>query len=217
MCGRYVYMDPDYIQVRFATSNPLREMESNYNVAPGTYNPTVSRQSPNRVVMRKWGLVPGWVKDPRIGYKLINARLETVVNKPAFRTAFAKQRCLVPSNGFYEWKEEGGIKQAYFCGFRGKKMFGMAGLYEMWKDGEEKKLLTYTIITREAKGMMEEIHARVPVIVRQEDETSWLEDCTSRQKLEEIMVQSLIPDEIYPVSREVGDVKNNDVGLLERI
>lgn len=212
-----MYMDPDYIQVRFAASNPLGQMESNYNVAPGTYNPTVSRQSPNRVVLRRWGLVPGWAKDPRIGYKLINARSETVSSKPAFRAAFARQRCLIPSNGFYEWKEEQGIKQAYFCGLIGKKMFGMAGLYDMWKDGEGKELLTYTIITREAQGLMKEIHGRMPIIVKEEDEEDWLENGISPKRLEEIMVQSLTPDMMYPVSREVGDVKNNERKLIDKI
>lgn len=212
-----MYMDPDYIQVRFAVSNPLGQMESNYNVAPGTYNPTVSRQSPNRVVMRKWGLVPGWAKDPRIGYKLINARSETVADKPAFRTAFAKQRCLVPSNGFYEWKEEQGIKQAYFCGLIGKKMFGMAGLYELWKDGEGKELLTYTIITREAQGLMKGIHGRMPVILKKEDESDWLEEGTRKERLNEILHESVSPDRIYPVGKAVGDVRNNEAGLMEAV
>lgn len=217
MCGRYVYMDPDYIQVRFAAKNPLGKMEANYNVAPGTMNPTVSRQSPNQIVSRKWGLVPGWAKDPKIGYKMINARSETVSEKPAYRKAFYSQRCLIPANGFYEWQQMDEGKQAYFCGLEKKEMFGMAGLFETWKDVEDKQILTYTILTREAKGEMKKIHERMPVIVARGDEAEWLQKGISTERLKKIIANSVTELEIYPVSEEVNDVRNNSKELVKEI
>jgi putative SOS response-associated peptidase YedK len=119
--------------------------------------------------------VPFWAKDPKIGYKLINARSETVAVKPSFRNAFKTQRCLVPANGYVEWKGEGEAKQPYYFQLRSKESFAIAGLFDVWKDAEERPMETYTLLTMEAQGMAKEVHHRMPVILSRENESRWVD------------------------------------------
>lgn len=181
-----------------------------YNIAPSQLvacvrtNPE-SRQRECREV--KWGLVPSWAKDPSVGNKLINARGETVAEKPAFRKAFKQQRCLVLADGFYEWKQEGKIKQPYYVRFKDQRLFAFAGLWERWEKNEAHPLETCTLITTAPNAVMESIHHRMPVILTSKDYAVWLDP--SLQAIERInaLLRPYPPEEMeaYPVSQLVNN------------
>ena len=137
MCGRYtIGVTKKEIIDRFDIQNDFADLKPSYNVAPGTKEPVVYQENVNKVEYMRWGLIPFWAQDPRIGYKMINARAETVADKPSFRKAFKTQRCIVPATGFYEWKIDGKDKIPYFIHLKNKKLFGFAGLYDKWKDSK---------------------------------------------------------------------------------
>lgn len=175
MCGRFTLATNEQelrTQFDLSTSVPVHPT---YNAAPGMFLPIILRKSPNRAVLARWGLIPHWAKDPRIAYKLINARSEGIQHKPAFRHAFTHQRCLVPTTGFYEWKHMGKEKIPYFIYLKNQKIFAFAGLYEEWKDAEGKPLLTFTIITTTPNTVVASIHDRMPVILEEEAADTWLD------------------------------------------
>lgn len=218
MCGRYVITDPEFINSRYDLEYPLLNLIPNYNVAPGTEMPTVSRNSPNQGVLRKWGLVPFWAKDPKIGYKMINARSETVAEKPSFRKAIRSRRCIVPASGFYEWKRAGSKRTPYLFQPLHDQVFSFAGLYETWRGPDGQEIRSYTIITTNANDLVRPIHERMPVILAREDEDAWLDPATP---FDEIMplLQPFQPDamEAFQVSTEVNNVRNNHPGLVKPV
>jgi putative SOS response-associated peptidase YedK len=166
MCGRYaLHSNPDVVALLFGLSE-VPAYQPRYNIAP-TSQVLIVRQE--GAVTVRWGLVPRWAKDPSIGVKMKNARAETVAEKPSFREAYRKRRCLIPANGFYDWKVEGGRKQPYYIHPSGNELFAFAGLWEPWQD-----LLTCTIITTEANEKMAAIGDRMPVIVAPSDYKPWL-------------------------------------------
>lgn len=184
MCGRYGFIPAKNFYSRFEIEDPEVEVEENLNVTPGQVMPVVraGEQESGRagvntfkkvVEKMRWGLVPFWAKDPRIGYKMINARAEEIENKPSFREPFKKRRCLVPASGFFEWKREGNEKQAWYFQLRDEEMFCFAGLYDIWKDGEGRELKTYTIITTSPNKLVDKIHDRMPVILTRKAEDIW--------------------------------------------
>ena len=175
MCGRYSLVPKADFAERFGVENLQLNLEPRYNIAPTQTTPVITRNSPNRAEEMRWGLVPFWAKDPSIGNKMINARAETVAEKPAFRKALAARRCLVPASGFYEWKRDAGGKVPHYIFLRDTDSFAFAGLYEIWKDDAGKTLKTYTIITTTPNELMETIHNRMPVILSREDEGLWLD------------------------------------------
>ena len=146
------------------------------------------RDGENRIEHLRWGLIPFWAKDPAIGNRLINARAETVAEKPSFRSAFAKRRCLVVADGFYEWRPEGKRKVPVYIFLKSKKPFGFAGLYENWKDPGGREIRTCTIITTEANDLVRPIHDRMPVILPEGVEDRWLDPSEgSRERLQAIL------------------------------
>jgi putative SOS response-associated peptidase YedK len=175
MCGRYSLVPKADFAERFGVENLQLDLEPRYNIAPTQTTPVITRNSPNRAEEMRWGLVPFWAKDPSIGNKMINARAETVAEKPAFRKALAARRCLVPASGFYEWKRDAGGKVPHYIFLRDTGSFAFAGLYEIWKDQDGQVLKTYTIITTTPNELMETIHNRMPVILSREDEGLWLD------------------------------------------
>jgi putative SOS response-associated peptidase YedK len=227
MCGRYTLVTASNLYDRFSAedlgNNP--DMMSDYNVAPGRIMPVVTRNSPNKLVMMKWGLVPFWAKDPKIGYKMINARADSLTTKPSFRNAFKKQRCLVPASGFYEWKEsdtktEKGTKQKipYYIKIKDQGLFAFAGLYDVWKDAEGKEIQTYTIITTKPNSLVDKIHDRMPVIVAEDNESIWLDGSTDENALKELLQPfSAKKMEAYPVSSDVNNPRNNSENLIKPI
>jgi putative SOS response-associated peptidase YedK len=172
---------------RFHAAAP-QDFRPRYNIAPGQDVLCVIRDGENRIEHLRWGLIPFWAKDPAIGNRLINARAETVAEKPSFRSAFAKRRCLVVADGFYEWRPEGKRKVPVYVFLKSKKPFGFAGLYENWKDPGGREIRTCTIITTEANDLVRPIHDRMPVILPEGVEDRWLDPSEgSRERLQAIL------------------------------
>ena len=166
MCGRYaLHSNPDVVALLFGLSD-VPAYQPRYNIAP-TAQVLVVREG--GAAMVKWGLVPRWAKDPSMGARMNNARAETVAEKPSFREAYRKRRCLIPANGFYEWRLEGGGKQPYYIHPSGGALFAFAGLWEQWND-----LQTCAVITTESNDKMAAVHERMPVIVSPAEYATWL-------------------------------------------
>jgi putative SOS response-associated peptidase YedK len=242
MCGRYASSrSPQDLAEEFEVQQvDVREkLEPDYNVAPtkGVYAvlsrpPSDDRDAPpvRRLRTLTWGLVPSWAKDPAIGNRMINARAETVAEKPAFRRAFAARRCLLPADGYYEWyqtqqKSKAGrpLKQPFFIRPKDGSVLAMAGLYEIWRDpsrdrdDEQAFRWTCTIITTTAEDSLGHIHDRMPMLVEPDDYEAWLDPALSDP---ERLGRLLVPAspgrlEAYPVSTEVNSVKNNGPHLLD--
>ncbi len=177
MCGRFVRqageeevsqefeVDPGDFQFK---------LEPRYNIAPGQRAAAILFDGKRKVDGLQWGLIPFWAKDPKIGYKLINARAETLASKPSFRNSLKKKRCLVVADGFYEWRQEGGKKTPMFVRMRDGRPFAFAGLYDDWKSPEGKNIRTFTIITTSPNKVLAPIHDRMPVILPREAYQAWL-------------------------------------------
>jgi putative SOS response-associated peptidase YedK len=220
MCGRFVgYRNLEALKAHFPIDRVEATLIPNYNVAPTQMIPAIVRQDDENVPRTfKWGLVPFWVKDPSIGNKMINARSETVESKPSFRNAFQKRRCLIPADGFYEWKGPKGSKQPVFITLPGEELFGFAGLWEVWDDKgkAEEPPYTCTIITTDASPSIQEIHHRMPVILTPEAFEDWIEESTDTDALKEILRSQFQKELAFrPVSKAVNKVDNNSVKLIK--
>lgn len=178
MCGRFVLIsDLSSIVQAFNIQNVSTSFSSGWNIRPGQQIAAViQRGNENYLTNFVWGLLPSWARDPSIGAKLINARAETVNEKPSFKKAFAKRRCLIIADGFYEWKRDGKKKTPYYFYMKSEKPFGFAGLYESWFSPEKKQIDTCTIITTQANTVVESIYERMPVIVSKDQEKIWLKN-----------------------------------------
>ncbi|MGH9967590.1 MAG: SOS response-associated peptidase [Pyrinomonadaceae bacterium] len=215
MCGRYAQTNPSKILIKYYGLTKAPEINARYNIAPTQQAPVVklNEKGEPELVMMRWGLIPTWAKDPSTGARLINARAETVKEKPSFRAAYKKRRCLVPASGFYEWKRAGAKKQPYFVHPKDEPLFSFAGLWEHWFDAEEKRLETFTIVTTDANGFMRKLHERMPVIVKRPDFQAWLNPALAQDD----PWQKPYPDDImgsYPVSLRVNSPRNDDESLL---
>ena len=176
MCGRFVRkLYAETIADEFDVDEVEAELAPSYNVAPSQQVAVVVIGEKKRLVAMKWGLIPAWSDDPSIGNRLINARAETVAEKPSFREAFMRQRCLVIADGFYEWQKHGRSRQPYFIHLRGERPFGFAGLYDLWTSPEGELIKTCTIITTEPNEIMRTLHDRMPVILPKQFEDVWLD------------------------------------------
>ncbi|HBS46890.1 MAG TPA: SOS response-associated peptidase [Paenibacillus sp.] len=220
MCGRYtITVTMEELMVRyFANDSTIIHYAPKYNAAPMQQIPSViNTGSSNKLGELRWGLVPSWAKDDKIGSKMINARAESLLEKPSFKRLLSSRRYIIPSDGFYEWKVQGSSKQPMRIVMRDGGIFSMAGLYDIWMDPEGNKLSTCTIITTTPNELMAEIHNRMPVILKPEDETEWLDrgnqDTTSLIKLLKPYDQQLM--RAYPVSTAVGNVRNDAKELIE--
>jgi len=224
MCGRFVQNSPlQIIQQIFNTDKVLFEVIPNYNVAPTQkILAIINQDNENKLEKLHWGLVPFWANDISMGSRMINARAETVSQKPGFRNAFRKRRCVIPADGFYEWKGEKGHKQPYYITVPSGKPFAFAGLWETWVDKENDEESVYkscTIITTAASEPLSSIHHRMPAILDPEFHEKWLNEKIQNPKnLEIILRDGLIYDMIYyPVSKSVNSVKNNDPNCIKPI
>jgi len=175
MCGRYALLATGELQARFAITGEVPELDARYNVAPTQTLPVVVRNSPNRVALMRWGLIPSWAKDASGAGRMINARAETVAEKPSYRTALRSRRCLVPANGFFEWRRVGITRAPFYIHMKDESLFAFAGLYDTWRDPNGVAVTTYTIITTEPNELVATIHDRMPVILHREDEDRWLD------------------------------------------
>lgn len=221
MCGRFVQSaTADDLAEVFAVAPGDLLVSARYNLAPGAEVLAVraSVTGQRKLVRCRWGLVPGWAKDRAMAYRTINARAETVATKPAFRAAFRARRCLVPTDGFYEWRDTAQGKQPYFIATRDRRPFALAGLWEDWVDLQTgERLETLTIVVTDANSLIAEIHDRMPVILNQEDWPTWL----AREVRDKAVLQPLLrpyPAErmtAYPVDRRVNAPKHDEPGLIE--
>ncbi|MDR4485300.1 MAG: SOS response-associated peptidase [Nitrospirales bacterium] len=176
MCGRFTRKEGVQHIAEQLSLKTFPQLAPRYNIAPSQLLACIRthpKSGERELVELKWGLVPSWAKDPSIGNKLINARGETVAEKPAFRKAFKQQRCLVLADGFYEWKREGKAKQPYYIRFKDHRLFAFAGLWERWEK-QEPALETCALITTGPNTVMAPIHHRMPVIIPEESYGSWL-------------------------------------------
>lgn len=222
MCGRYTLSTPTDLLGDLYEIETLVSTQPRFNIAPTQEALNVridSDTGKRRLDLLRWGLVPFWAKDPGIGNRMINARSETVAEKPAFRVSVKKRRCLVLADGFYEWQATGGPKQPYFFHRGDGQPFAMAGLWDRWEKGEEGPLETFTILTTSPNEVVAPIHKRMPVILAREDFPRWLdptfEDLDSLRKLLVPAPKSLL--ETYPVSTYVNNPANEGMDCVEPI
>lgn len=177
MCGRFTLMlDAEDLQSEFGLEEIPAEYAPRYNIAPTQPVAVITSGNERRLEFMSWGLVPSWAKDPAIGSKMINARSETVQEKPSFRNAFNRRRCIIPADGFYEWKRSPGKGPStpYFFYARDRKPFAFAGLWELWHSPLGDDLLSCTILTTNANSLVSNIHDRMPVILRGGAVENWL-------------------------------------------
>jgi putative SOS response-associated peptidase YedK len=177
MCGRFTLtINPDELQDMFGLAEkPPAELTPRYNIAPSQAVAVVPNQAERKLELFQWGLIPSWAKDPKIGYKMINARAETLAEKPAFRAALRRRRCLVVADGFFEWKKDGKTKTPMYIQMAGGRPFAFAGLWEVWQPPDGSLRKTCTIITTESNALVAPIHNRMPAILAPEDYDRWLE------------------------------------------
>lgn len=223
MCGRYIFAEEavklyERYGVKKGSKNKQLHLEAKYNIAPGSLVPVITRESPNLIKIMRWGLIPHWAKDPKIGYKLINARAESIDTKPSFRSSFKHKRCLIPATGFYEWKKTSHEKLPYLIQFKTRGIFSFAGIYDIWKDVEGVGFETFTIITTKPNKLVEPMHNRMPVILEKKYEDSWLDEKTDINKLLDMLKpypgQEL---EAYKVSTKVNSPKNQGKELISKV
>jgi putative SOS response-associated peptidase YedK len=219
MCGRYTLRTPvDTLAERFEIDDAPSSIAASYNVAPTQGVATVLVEDGKRKLeMLQWGLIPSWADDPSVGNKMINARAETVAEKPSFRKAFRNHRCLVLADGFYEWQKGANGKQPYYIRMEDDSPFGFAGLWESWHNGRE--IRSATIITTDANDVVAPIHNRMPVILHPEDYELWLDpDFDEKEPLTALLKP--YPAEVmeaYPVSRSVNSPSNNEPSIIESV
>jgi len=177
MCGRFTYAKEfRELRIRFHLDRDIPLFRPRYNIAPGQEVAVIfNRDGARGLAMMQWGLVPAWVKDPAIDNRMINARAETLAEKPAFKRLIGKRRCVVPADGFYEWRKEGKRKVPMRFRLKTGEPFGFAGLWDSWRRPDGNELQSFTIITTDANEFIRPIHDRMPVILTQEDEERWLD------------------------------------------
>jgi putative SOS response-associated peptidase YedK len=219
MCGRYTLgVSPARIAEVFAlTDEPA--LAPRYNIAPTQDAPIlVTTPEGRRLELRRWGLVPFWAKDPKIGNRLVNARAESVEEKPSFRTSFRRHRCLVPADGFYEWAPAGRLKQPFHIRRRDARPFAMAGLHDRWHRGQADEIASFTILTTEANALLQPIHGRMPVILGERGWDAWLDPATPTEALHALLASPEPGDlEAFPVTLLVNSARVDEPRCREPI
>jgi putative SOS response-associated peptidase YedK len=210
MCGRFTRtVDVEKIAQEFGVEEIELSLKPSYNIAPTQQVAAIIQDDKKRLVTMRWGLIPSWAKDESIGNKLINARAETVSEKPSFRTPFKRKRCLVIADGFFEWQKQGGEKQPFYIHLKSDKPFAFAGLFDVW-DSPDETITSCAIITTEANELMEPIHDRMPVILSRKDADFWIATQDEPKDLLELLKpypSKLM--EAYAVSKLVNAPRNN--------
>ena len=225
MCGR-ARLSSDVSEIKLVFSIPPERPPPNFaaswNVAPTDSLPVVrydARAGERSLDVMRWGLVPFWAKDIKVGFSNINAKAEGVDTRPAFREAFQRRRCLVPLDNFYEWKKLGKDRQPYAVALADRRLMAMAGLWESWRSPAGERLRSFAIVTTAANELLAPVHDRMPVILGPENWPLWLGEAPANPaRLKALLVPYPADDMvIWPVDRRVGNVKNNDPSLIEPI
>ncbi len=220
MCGRFTLRTPKEKVKREFNLQEEPPVEARYNIAPTQSILAVREVSDEReAVLLKWGLIPSWAKDDSMSARLINARSETVAEKPAFREAFKRSRCVIPADGLYEWKREGKSKQPFFFFLRDERLFGFAGLWDRWKDEDGKVIQSCAILTTEANEVLRPVHDRMPVILHPQTYGEWLgDDVRNVAALKELLRPYPSAEMIaYPVSTDVNSPRNQGEDLISQL
>lgn len=214
MCGRFSLTLPTESISESLGSSINVAFAPSYNIAPGQQIIAVRQSDGDQpeATSFHWGLIPSWAKDPSVGYKMINARSETVAEKPSFRSAYQSRRCLIPANGFYEWKRQGKQKQAYYFNRTDNQIFFFAGIWERWAETDEGRVVeSCTIITTGANDLLAPIHHRMPVIINREQYSEWLSGSLDKS----LMAPKAWPDfGCYPVTTYVNSARNQGAACI---
>ncbi|MGB5629817.1 MAG: SOS response-associated peptidase [Woeseiaceae bacterium] len=217
MCGRFAFYSPSEAAVALFGVSASIEIKPRYNIAPTQFVAAIrdDEKKQRELVMLRWGLVPFWAKDPSIGSRMINARAETVAEKPSFRAAYRHRRCVVLADGFYEWHREGDTKTPYFISLASGAPFALAGLWENWTDKVSgDSLQTTTLITTAANEFMMPLHHRMPVILESNTAGEWL--AGSNDLLDDIA--AITPAlKAWPVDRRVNNARNESADLIDAV
>jgi putative SOS response-associated peptidase YedK len=220
MCGRYtLHHKPKEIEERFDVDPDQELLSPRYNIAPSQIIPVVRHRESREMAGLKWGLIPFWAKDPKIGYNMINAKAETLAEKPSFKQALAKRRCLIPADGFYEWQKRGkGPSQPIYVRRRDSGLFAFAGLWETWKSPEGETIESCTIVTVEPNELISKFHHRMAAILSRDDESAWIDP---ESKVADLLglLRPYPSDELeaFPVSRAVNSPKSKEPSLIAPI
>jgi putative SOS response-associated peptidase YedK len=220
MCGRFTLFEPDAILSKEFGAPIQFDLKPRYNVAPSQQVAAV-RSRPDsgkrEFTLLRWGLIPSWAKDASIGNKMINARAETVAEKPSFRNAIRHRRCLVPMNGFFEWSKRGIHKQPHFIALSDKRVMAVAGLWERWEGQEGSPIESCTLLTTEANDLIAPMHDRMPVIVSPEDYELWLNASGQDLAALQPLLTPYPSGEMFerPVSLRVNNPSADDERLLD--
>jgi len=215
MCGRFAFYSPAEAAAELFRVHATAGIEARFNIAPTQFVASIreGEQGKRELVMLRWGLVPFWAKDPSIGNRMINARSETVEEKPSFRNAYRHRRCLVLADGFYEWRKAGDAKTPYFISTADRKPFAFAGLWEAWSSKDKSESLqTATILTTEANEFMATLHDRMPVILVPETADRWLSGDNDLIAEASTIAPAL---QAWPVGRRVNNARNEGADLIE--
>lgn len=219
MCGRYTLTSPDELVQEFGLGELPFDLSPRYNIAPSNQVPVVvASRGAFELRLMQWGLVPSWVTLETSTTRPINARCETVDEKPYFRESFSRRRCLVCADGFYEWKREGTRRMPFFMRRRDSRPIGMAGLWDTHVSSEGRELHSFAILTTAANALMEPVHHRMPIIVAPANRNRWLDaGIQGRSSLEDLLVAPSPDDyEMFQVSEKVNSVGNDSAACLQR-
>lgn len=226
MCGRYTLAKKEKALIDyFHLHGEVASYDLSYNIAPSQHCPVIYKNEQGQNILRlmRWGLIPNWSKTMDSRYNLINARAESITEKPVFKQAYHSRRCLIPADGFYEWKKQNNKKQPYHIMLGAHQLFAMAGIWESWQDDAmattaASSLQSFSIITTNANKKMQAIHERMPVIIHQDKFDKWLTISDKDQSVATLMVPYLEQELlINPVSTKVNKPDNNDISLLRPI
>jgi len=221
MCGRFALKTPPRsIQEHFHLPETAY-LSPRYNIAP-SQTIAVVRHLPGKTFrqldMLHWGLIPAWAKDMKIGYKMINARGETLAQKPSFRSAFKTRRCLIVADGFFEWKRSARSKQPFYVHLADGAVFAFAGIWESWNSPLGSTVESCTIITTSPNELLQEVHERMPVILHPKEYATWLRDLTPEHSLHQLLVPYPAAEmEIHRVSSLVNNPKNDSISCIQPI
>ncbi len=222
MCGRFTLRAPASVVAEQFSLFEVEPFTPRFNVAP-TQTVAAVRIAPEggnmqrELVWLRWGLIPSWAKDPAIGNRMINARSETAAEKPSFRTAMRRRRCLIAADGFYEWQRTGGRKQPYFIRMKDDRPFAFAGLWESWTSPDGSEVFSCTILTTGPNELMRPIHDRMPVILAREDYDRWLDPAVERGEAVKPLLQPFPPGlmEAVPIGTYVNRPTNEGPECIE--
>ncbi len=218
MCGRFVrHSTLHELAKEFNAEEPDFELPPGYNIAPSYDIVIIVKDTKKQLAKCRWGFIPSWSKDPKIAYKMINARAESVTEKPSFKGAFKSKRILIAADGFYEWQKKGKTKTPVYIRLKSGKPFGFAGLFNIWTSTDGTQICTCTIITTEANSLLEPVHNRMPVIIGKDDQDQWLNPGNKDSKKLQALLQPFRSEDMdyYGVSALVNSPSHNSPDCIK--